>query len=157
MGGHLHQRARKWRRDQSVRWDEKRLTAYTEYSHAVKQVISAATRLEEQRRGGGAGTTSADVKTALAAGEASLTAAADERTVKWESVLMLGSGDVNSRPAHGIKARSALSGSPSATQATCHGMKRSRRLARRGARTTKAQRRTSASASAARLRLTSGS
>jgi len=87
------ERAR-WRRDQSVRWDEKRLAAYTEYSHAVKQLISAATRLAEQRRGAGTGAPPADVRAALAAGEAALATAEDERTVKWESVLMLGSSDV---------------------------------------------------------------
>jgi hypothetical protein len=84
----------KWRRDQSVRWDEKRLTAYTEYSHAVKQMISAATRLQGQRADAEPGTASTGAQAALAAGEAALAAAEDERTVKWESVLMLGSGDV---------------------------------------------------------------
>jgi hypothetical protein len=86
------ERAR-WRRDQSVRWDEKRLAAYTEYSHAVKQMISAATRLQEQRSGQ-AGLAPARARAALAAGEAALAAAEDERTVKWESVLMLGSSNV---------------------------------------------------------------
>ena len=84
----------KWRRDQSVRWDEKRLAVYTEYSHAVKQMISAATRLQDQRNGARSGTVSADAQAALAAGEAALAAAEDERTVKWESVLLLGSSDV---------------------------------------------------------------
>jgi len=84
----------KWRRDQSVRWDEKRLTAYTEYSHAVKQMISAATLLQDQRRGAGSGRAPSGLRTALAAAEAALVAAEDERTVKWESVLMLGNGEV---------------------------------------------------------------
>lgn len=84
----------KWRRSQSVRWDEKRLIAYTEYSHAVKQMISAATRLQDQRRAAGPGTASSGAQAALAEGEAALTAAEDDRTVKWESVLMLGSGEV---------------------------------------------------------------
>ena len=84
----------RWRRDQAVRWDEKKLTAYAEYSHAVKQLISAATRLREQREGDGADARPADKRAALAAGEAALGAAEDERTMKWESVLLLGSGDV---------------------------------------------------------------
>jgi hypothetical protein len=84
----------KWRRSQSVRWDEKKLTAYAEYSHAVKQLISAATRLEDQRRSDGEGVTSADAASTIAAGEAALAAAEDERTMKWESVLLLGSSDV---------------------------------------------------------------
>ena len=84
----------RWRRDQSVRWDEKRLAAYTEYSHAVKQMISAATRLQDQRGVAGSGAPPPDAQAALAAGEAALAAAEDERTVKWESVLLLGSSDV---------------------------------------------------------------
>lgn len=35
----LNERAR-WRRQQSVRWDEHRLTAYTEYAHAVKELAA---------------------------------------------------------------------------------------------------------------------
>ena len=79
----------KWRRGQSVRWDEKKLAAYTEYSYAVKQLISAATRLKDQREDHGDGTVSADVQAVIAAGEAALAAAEDERTMKWESVLLL--------------------------------------------------------------------
>jgi hypothetical protein len=80
----------KWNRDQSVRWDEKKLAAYAEYSHAVKQLISAATRLQEQR----VVMKSANAKSALATGEAALAAAEDDRTMKWESVLLLGNSDV---------------------------------------------------------------
>ncbi|MGW2659103.1 hypothetical protein ACWC1D_36450, partial [Streptomyces sp. NPDC001478] len=35
----LNERA-KWRRQQSVRWDERRLTAYAEYAHAVKELAA---------------------------------------------------------------------------------------------------------------------
>ncbi|MFC0430794.1 hypothetical protein [Kutzneria buriramensis] len=42
------ERAR-WRRAQSVRWDDKRLTAYAEYAHAVKKVISISVRLAAHR------------------------------------------------------------------------------------------------------------
>lgn len=84
----------KWRRDQSVRWDEKKLTAYAEYSHAVKQLISAATRLREQRKAAGESMESPEKRAALATEEAALAAAEDERTVKWESVLLLGNSNV---------------------------------------------------------------
>jgi hypothetical protein len=89
------ERAR-WHRDHAVRWDEKRLIAYTDYSRAVKSVISAATRLAELRADAETGTTPpiADETAALAAGEIVLAAAEDERTVTWESVLLLGSDDV---------------------------------------------------------------
>ena len=84
----------KWHRQQAVRWDEKKLAAYAEYSHAVKQLISTATRLREQRTGSAVGMDSPDAQTATAAAEAALVAAEDERTMKWESVLLLGNSDV---------------------------------------------------------------
>lgn len=34
-----HERTR-WRRQQSVRWDERRLTAYADYAHAVKELAA---------------------------------------------------------------------------------------------------------------------
>jgi hypothetical protein len=84
----------KWNRDQAVRWDEKKLAAYTEYPHAVKQLISAATRLQEQRASNSPGMEPADARAALATAEAAVAAAEDERTMKWESVLLLGSSEV---------------------------------------------------------------
>ena len=80
------ERAR-WHRDHSVRWDEKRLLAYTDYSRAVKQVISMATRLKELRE-------DPEATAAIVAGEAALAAAEDDRTVTWENVLLLGSSEV---------------------------------------------------------------
>lgn len=123
------ERAR-WRRDQSVRWDEKRLAAYTEHSHAVKQMISAATRLQDQRSGAGSGTVSVDAQAALAAGEAALVAAEDERTVKWESVLMLGSSDVIKAARAWHQGAFRWSGSRWAARATPQGMKLLRQPAR---------------------------
>lgn len=74
------------------------------YSQAVKHPISAVTRMEEQRRGDGAGTAAADVQAALAAAE-------DEKTVKWESTLLLGRSDVIiAAHGYGIRVRSVLSG-----------------------------------------------
>ncbi|WP_409239935.1 hypothetical protein [Streptomyces sp. PA5.6] len=40
----VNERAR-WRRQQSVRWDERRLNAYAEYAHTVKQLSSRYTGL----------------------------------------------------------------------------------------------------------------
>lgn len=34
---------RRWRRDQGVRWDAARLSAYTEYCNAVKRIVHIAT------------------------------------------------------------------------------------------------------------------
>lgn len=83
------ERAR-WRRAQSVRWDEKRLSAYEEYAHAVKQVISVALRLAALRQAdSGSGR--------LPLGEedvAALEAVEEQRTMKWEAVLLLGSSEV---------------------------------------------------------------
>lgn len=80
------ERAR-WRRDQSVRWDEKKVSAYAEYAHALKHVISVALPLAESRVGEGAIVT-------LEAGLDELRAAEEQRTVKWEAVLLLGSSEV---------------------------------------------------------------
>jgi hypothetical protein len=81
------ERAR-WRRAQSVRWDEKRVDAYAEYALALKQVISVTLRLVARRDSGpGAGS--------LPEAElAALDAAEEQRTVKWETVLLLGSSEV---------------------------------------------------------------
>jgi hypothetical protein len=82
------ERAR-WRRVQSVRWDEKRASAYEEYAHALKQVISAALPMAAFRDANREGDSlpSEDESTVLAAAE-------DQRTVKWEAVLLLGSNEV---------------------------------------------------------------
>lgn len=34
-----------WRRNQTVRWDERRLAAYVDYSNSVKNIVTLATRL----------------------------------------------------------------------------------------------------------------
>jgi hypothetical protein len=79
----------RWRRDQSVRWDEKRVNAYGEYAHALKRVISAALPVAAFRDANREGDRlpSTDEATALAA-------AAEQRTMKWEAVLLLGSSEV---------------------------------------------------------------
>lgn len=35
----------RWRREQSVRWDERRLSAYAEYAHAVKELAHRYRRI----------------------------------------------------------------------------------------------------------------
>jgi hypothetical protein len=79
------ERAR-WRRQQSVRWDEKRLAAYTDYANAVKHVISVAVRLAAAR-----GVYPDDDWLTRENTVADLTEAEDERTLRWEAVLLLGS------------------------------------------------------------------
>jgi hypothetical protein len=78
------ERAR-WHRTQSVRWDDKRLAAYAEYAHAVKEVISISVRLAAHRG------VHPDVHTlSPEEGMPALAAAEEERTMKWEGVLLLG-------------------------------------------------------------------
>lgn len=78
------ERAR-WRRAQSVRWDDKRLTAYSEYAHAVKKVISISVRLAAHRG------VHRDLDTlSPEEGMPALAVAEEERTMKWEAVLLLG-------------------------------------------------------------------
>ncbi|WP_218024501.1 hypothetical protein [Nocardia lijiangensis] len=81
------ERAR-WRRAQAIRWDEKRLTAYTEYAHAVKKVIGVSVRIAAHQ-----GMHPDIDKLPLDEGLIALASAEEERTMKWESVLMLGSED----------------------------------------------------------------
>ncbi|GAA4005429.1 hypothetical protein GCM10022247_28500 [Allokutzneria multivorans] len=76
----------KWRRTHSTRWDEKRLDAYSEYANAVKTCSQLSYRLAAAR-GYPAGAQPIDLDEGLKA----LAEAEIERTVKWESVLLLGS------------------------------------------------------------------
>ncbi|WP_346535582.1 hypothetical protein [Micromonospora sp. DPT] len=75
----------RWRRQQSIRWDERRLAAYSDYAHAVKKVISIAVRLAATR-----GVYKDDFWFGGETSEAGLIDAEEERTTKWEAVLMLG-------------------------------------------------------------------
>lgn len=78
------ERAR-WRRAQAVRWDERRLTAYVEYAHAVKKVISLSVRLAAHR-----GVHPDTDRLAPEEGLPALASAEEERTMRWEAVLLLG-------------------------------------------------------------------
>lgn len=80
----LSDRAR-WRRAQSVRWDDRRVDAYAEYARALKEVHLLATRLTAPSRPSShAHAIDPD------AGLVLLAAADAERTKAWERVLLLG-------------------------------------------------------------------
>lgn len=84
----MQERSR-WRRLQAVRWDERRIAAYTEYAHAIKKTISIAVRLAATR-----GVHRDDSWFRAGGTEAELIEAEEERTTKWEAVLMLGDESV---------------------------------------------------------------
>lgn len=71
-----------------MRWDERRLAAYADYANAVKKVISLATRLAAHQ-GLHQETEALEPDIALPA----ISAAEDERTIKWETFLLVGSKD----------------------------------------------------------------
>ncbi|MEV1073878.1 hypothetical protein [Micromonospora parva] len=75
----------RWRRQQAARWDERRITAYSDYAHAVKKVISVSVRLAAKR-----GVYEDDFWFGGDINERDLLTAEDERTTRWEAVLMLG-------------------------------------------------------------------
>ncbi|MFC0100992.1 hypothetical protein ACFFKH_26185 [Micromonospora marina] len=75
----------RWRRQQAIRWDERRLAAYSDYAHAVKKGTSIAVRLAATR-----GVYQDDFWFGGETSEAELIDAEEERTTKWEAVLMLG-------------------------------------------------------------------
>src|SRR5215469_6127592 len=84
LAGAAAERTR-WRREHSSRWDEKRAQAYADYAYAVKNVYVQCMRAAEIRRQG-AGRDVAAYEEALT----ELSKMTDERTAKWESVLLLG-------------------------------------------------------------------
>ncbi|MDG4797194.1 hypothetical protein [Micromonospora sp. WMMD1082] len=69
----------RWRRNQTVRWDERRLDAYAEFARALKEVHTIAGRLIGGYR---------DRDAELAA----LAEADFRHTLAWENVLLLGDG-----------------------------------------------------------------
>jgi hypothetical protein len=85
--GTATQRAQ-WRREQSSRWDEKCAQAYADYSYAVKRLYVQSLRIANFRMEG-------DISDPIDYDEAltELGKLADERTAKWEIVLLLGSPD----------------------------------------------------------------
>lgn len=84
VAGHLTERSR-WRRSQSVRWDEKRLLAYLDYLATAKS-ISMLTMRVVASRGVDAGVQPIDTQLGLT----ELDRAEGERSTKFEGVLLLG-------------------------------------------------------------------
>jgi hypothetical protein len=82
--GTATERAR-WRREQSLRWDERRAQAYAEYGYAIKRLYVQSLRIANSRMRSDPGE-SIDYDEALA----ELGKLADERTTKCETVLLLG-------------------------------------------------------------------
>ena len=85
LAGALSERTR-WRREQASRWDDKRAQAYSDYGYAVKNVYVLCLRIANARVRGGAGDPD-QYEESLAL----LGVLTDERTAKWETVLLLGS------------------------------------------------------------------
>ena len=83
MAGALTERTR-WRRERSSRWDDKRVQAYADYGHAVKNVYVQCMRADGLRRQG------RRVKSAYAEALTGLERLTDARTATWEAVLLLG-------------------------------------------------------------------
>ena len=84
LAGAATERAR-WRREQSSRWDEQRAQAYAQYGYAVKNVYVHCRRIIEMRNQGSKGNAPK-----LDDAFAQLGVLTDERTARWESVLLLG-------------------------------------------------------------------
>ncbi|WP_253866364.1 hypothetical protein ACN27B_27150 [Micromonospora sp. WMMD754] len=80
----LNERTR-WRRSQTVRWDERRLDAYVELTKAVKEIHAVATQMLGEHRPEAR-------RPALdrAEGLARLAEADVRHTLAWEAVLLLG-------------------------------------------------------------------
>jgi len=74
----------RWRRERSSRWDDRRAQAYADYGYAVKNVYVQCRRADGLRRQG------ADARPAYEQALTELERLTDERTAKWEAVLLLG-------------------------------------------------------------------
>ncbi|MET8280058.1 hypothetical protein [Micromonospora sp. NPDC005174] len=80
----LADRAR-WRRSQNVRWDERRLDAYVDYAHALKESYAVALRMTAHLRPG-----SHSHPIDRDEGLVRLADSDARRTVVWENLLLLG-------------------------------------------------------------------
>jgi hypothetical protein len=78
----------RWRREEALRWDTRRLHCYSEFAAAIKRHISISDRICA-----GLGLPAGAQPLDLANGLATLATADDDLSVKWEQVLMLGSPD----------------------------------------------------------------
>ncbi|MFI7594505.1 hypothetical protein [Micromonospora sp. NPDC049359] len=80
----LTDRAR-WRRSQSTRWDERRLDAYVDYAHALKESYAVALRMTADLR-----PESHSHPIDREGGLARLAESDARRTIVWENLLLLG-------------------------------------------------------------------
>ncbi|MFG1673637.1 hypothetical protein [Micromonospora sp. NPDC049282] len=80
----LNERTR-WRRSQTVRWDERRLDAYVELTKAVKEIHAVATQMLGAHRPG-----ARRPPLDRSEGVARLAEADVRHTLAWEAVLLLG-------------------------------------------------------------------
>lgn len=75
----------RWRREQNVRWDERRLSAYVEFGKSLKEIRHLCGRLTAKRR-----PTKLAVPIDRQEGVELLNRAQANRTKAWEEVLLLG-------------------------------------------------------------------
>jgi hypothetical protein len=75
----------RWKRDQAVRWDMRRLDAYVAYAATVKEIHALALRISAANR-----RYSRSWLIAREQGMELLTEANDRRTQAWEAMLLLG-------------------------------------------------------------------
>ncbi|HYN92353.1 MAG TPA: hypothetical protein VES42_00685 [Pilimelia sp.] len=80
----LTERAR-WRRGLSIRWDERRLTAYLEYANAVKANANIVVLMLAER-----GIVPANKRLSEAEGLAQLSDAESDRSLAFDGILLLG-------------------------------------------------------------------
>ena len=83
LAGAASERAR-WRREQSARWDDRRAQAYAEYGYAVNVYVQCLRAAAMRTQAAGCNRAGYD-ETLTELGKAT-----DERTAKWEWVLLLG-------------------------------------------------------------------
>ncbi|MGW6421095.1 hypothetical protein ACWF82_00315 [Nocardia sp. NPDC055053] len=76
----------RWRRAEQSKWDDRRLVAYNEFAHALKQYALISMRLSAAR-----GFPNAGQPIDLEEGLRALVDADSEKSLKWEIVLLLGS------------------------------------------------------------------
>jgi hypothetical protein len=74
----------RWRRERSSRWDDRRAQIYADYGYAVKNGYVQCMRADGLRRQG------TDDRPAYEQALTELERLTDERTAKWEAVLLLG-------------------------------------------------------------------
>lgn len=75
----------RWQREETIRWDTKRLDCYTEFGTAMKHFVNLSRQVCA-----GLGLPAPGQPADPSAGLSALTAAEQDVSVKWEQILMLG-------------------------------------------------------------------